>query len=224
MADETAPSNAQRREPIRVLLIDDHKVVAESIGTLLETSDGIEVVGRVFSPDKIISSITGIKPDIVICDLEMPGGDPLDLAAEALRDLPDTKLMVLTAYPTDAHIARAAKAGVRAFLTKHEPAETIVDAIHAVMSGHIIFSDDVRQRIADGTEGFIESKVLKLSPRELTIVRLVAQGMTTPQIAEKVFRSPKTVDNQISSAMGKTGSANRVELSRWAIREGLVQA
>ncbi len=78
--------------------------------------------------------------------------------------------------------------------------------------------------LVDEQDSIRESKILMLSPRELTIVRLVAQGMTTAQIAESVFRSPKTVDNQISSAFAKTGCNNRVELSRWAIREGLVQA
>lgn len=210
---------------IRVLIIEDHKVVAEAMSALLNVTDGMEVVDRVYDTGQIVDKINQHKPDIVICDLEMPGGDPLDSAAEAIRENPGTRLMILTAYPTDAHITRACKIGVHAFMTKHEPADTIIDAIHAVMTGHVIYSDEIRDRMVQSDNGVIrECKVLMLSPRELAIVRLVAQGMTTPQIAEKVFRSPKTVDNQISSAMSKTKSANRVELSRWAIREGLVQA
>ncbi len=225
MASEDNGVGSQSSKVTRVLIIDDHKIVADAIATLLGITGGMEVVGRVYEADHIAEEIRGRRPDVVLCDLEMPDADPLEAASEAIRDLPGAKLMVLTAYPTDVHIARAARLGARAILTKHEPAETIVDAIQAVVTGHIVYSDEVRARLTtDGAGAQVEPKVLTLSPRELTIVRLVAQGMTTPQIAEKVFRSPKTVDNQIASAMSKTNSANRVELSRWAIREGLVQA
>lgn len=225
MTNEKGAAAGRERGNARVLIIDDHRIVADAISTLLGINEGVEVVGRVYSTEGIGEAIRELTPDVVLCDLEMPDGDPLDSAAEALRDHPDIHLMILTAYPTDAHIARADSLGARAILTKHEPAETIIDAIRAVMSGHVVYSDEIRSRLVTPSNGTIrELKILTLSPRELTIVRLVAQGMTTPQIAEKVFRSPKTVDNQIASAMSKTNSANRVELSRWAIREGLVQA
>lgn len=221
MQHETASPARQ----INVLIVDDHRVVADAICTLLEVTDEMRVVDRVYDPNAIVDKMRALQPDVVICDLEMPGGDPLEAAAEGLKFSPNTTLMVLTAFPTDAHIVRATTLGVRGFLTKHEPAETVVDGVRAIMSGHAIYSDEVRERITGLHQGSItEPKILVLSPRELTIVRLVAQGMTTPQIAEMVYRSPKTVDNQISSAMGKTGCANRVELSRWAIREGLIQA
>lgn len=210
---------------IRLLVVDDHKIVADAICTLLEVSGDMEVVGRVYESGGIRDAILEHRPDIVLCDLEMPGSDPLEACVEAIRESGDTKIVVLTAFPTDAHIARAVGIHVSGFLTKHEPAETVVDGIRAIAAGHEVYSDEVRDRMINGDKDTIrESKILKLSPRELTIVRLVAQGMTTGQIAETVFRSPKTVDNQISSAFTKTGCGNRVELSRWAIREGLVQA
>lgn len=208
---------------VRVLLVDDHKIVADALTAVLRISGDIEVVGRVNTPDKIVESIANLQPDVVICDLEMPGGDPLDQAAEGITQSPKTKLLVLTAYPTDAHITRAIQMGVRGFLTKHEPAEAVVDGIRAVQFGHAIYSDEVRERMMQSASQ-TEVKVLTLTPRELSVVRLVAQGMTTSQIADEIHRSPKTIDNQISAALAKTNSANRVELTRWAIREGLVQA
>lgn len=210
---------------IRVLVVDDHKIVADAICTLLEVSGDMDVVGRVYESGGIRGAIVEYRPDIVLCDLEMPGEDALEACIEGVMESARTKIVILTAFPTDAHIARAVGIHVSGFLTKHEPAETVVDGIRAIASGHEVYSDEVRERMINGDKGTIrESKILKLSPRELTIVRLVAQGMTTGQIAETVFRSPKTVDNQISSAFTKTGCSNRVELSRWAIREGLVQA
>jgi DNA-binding NarL/FixJ family response regulator len=210
---------------IRVLLIDDHKIVAEALSALLIESGDFRVVGIVNDPADIVKSIAEHKPDVVICDLEMPGGDPLDRALEGISLSNDSKLLVLSAYPTDAHIARAVQMGVCGFLSKHEPAEAVVDGIRAVHSGYAIYSDEVRDRIVTSkSDSQTELKVLTLTPRELSVVRLVAMGMTTSQIAESIHRSPKTIDNQISSALSKTQSSNRVELSRWAIREGLIEA
>ena len=226
MSTSTQHSGESRDQGgLRVLVVDDHKIVAEAICTLLDVSGDMVVVGRVYESGGIVDAVREMRPDIVVCDLEMPGGDPLDACRSALAEFPGLKIVVLTAYPTDAHIARAVALPVSGFITKHEPAETVVDGIRAVATGHEVYSDEVRERMLHGEQDSIrESKILMLSPRELTIVRLVAQGMTTAQIAESVFRSPKTVDNQISSAFSKTGCNNRVELSRWAIREGLVQA
>ena len=213
------------QSPITILLVDDHKVLADAIKAVLDTSGDIEVVGRVNSPTEVTHTIASLKPDIVLCDLEMPGGDPLEQASLGVEQSPSTKILILTAYPSDAHINRAIRIGVAGMLTKNEPVEAVVDGIRAVHSGHQIFSNDVRERLSlvkDASHA--ELKVLALTPRELSVVRLVAQGMTTVQIAEVIHRSPKTIDNQISSALAKTKSANRVELSRWAIREGLIKA
>lgn len=215
-------SNAS--QPIRVLVIDDHRVVAEALVTLLNASDRIDVVDTVSESSQIVDSIIKFQPHVVVCDLEMPGSDPLERAAVGVSQSPDTKILVLTAYPTDAHIARAIDMGVRGFLTKHEPAEAVVDGIYAIAAGHSIYSDEVKARMVMPEGTHTEIKLLSLTPRELSVVRLVAQGMTTAQIADQISRSPKTIDNQISSALAKTNSANRVELSRWAIREGLVKA
>lgn len=225
MVMDAKKRNSPDGSPIRILVVDDHKIVADAICTLLEVTSDIAVLGRVYESSQIRQAIIEHRPDIVLCDLEMPGEDPLEACIEGIADSTNTKIVILTAFPTDAHIARAVGVHVAGFMTKHEPAETVVDGIRAIAAGHEVYSDEVRDRMMSDEQNTIrESKILALSPRELTIVRLVAQGLTTGQIAETVFRSPKTVDNQISSAFVKTGCSNRVELSRWAIREGLVQA
>lgn len=225
MIEHAPTTRGSGGSPLRILVVDDHKIVADAICTLLEVSGDIEVLGRIYESSQIRQAIVTHRPDIVLCDLEMSGEDPLEACIQGVADSVNTKIVILTAFPTDAHIARAVGVHVSGFMTKHEPAETVIDGIRAIAAGHEIYSDEVRERMLSGQESTIrESKILILSPRELTIVRLVAQGLTTGQIAETVFRSPKTVDNQISSAFVKTGCSNRVELSRWAIRQGLVQA
>jgi DNA-binding NarL/FixJ family response regulator len=210
---------------IRVVHIDDHLIVTDALTALLEDAGDISVVAQVNHPSSIVDEIAKHKPDIAICDLEMPGGDPLDRLAQGMSLSPKTRVMVLTAYPTDFHINRAIQIGVHGFLTKNEPLEALVDGVRAIAAGHTIYSTEVRERMSDSRGSSIsEPKLLALTPRELSVVRLVALGMTTAQIADSIHRSPKTIDNQISSALAKTNSANRVELSRWAIREGLVRA
>lgn len=216
---------SSNKDPVRVLHIDDHKIVTDALAALLSDAGDICVVAQVGHPSEIVDEIAKHKPDVVICDLEMPGGDPLDRVAQALTLSPNTRVMVLTAYPTDVHINRGLQIGVSGFLTKNEPLEALVDGVRAIAVGHTIYSTEVRERMSENREASLnEPKMLALTPRELSVVRLVALGMTTSQIAESIHRSPKTIDNQISSALAKTNSSNRVELSRWAIREGLIRA
>ena len=214
-------SGAENDQQISVLIVDDHRVVVDAMCNMLGTCDQIEVVDCVYTVDRIAESMRENHPDVVICDLEMPQGDALGAVVDSMVDAPNTRVLVLTAFPTDAHIMRAIEHGVHGFMTKHEPVEAIIDGIHAVHAGYAIYSDEVRSRMVDESEHGL--KVLELTPRELSVVRLVAQGMTTAQIAESIYRSRKTIDNQIASAMLKTGSRNRVELSRWAFREGLAR-
>jgi DNA-binding NarL/FixJ family response regulator len=218
-------SNSVQAIQSRILIIDDHRVVAQALSSLIQVHERdakVEITSDLTGVRDIVNSF---RPNVIVCDLEMPGGDPLDVIADIRTIEPKIAILILTAFPTDAHIARALKLKVNGFMTKHEPAETVLDGIRAILTGHAIYSDEVRDRITESGSGSnIELKVLTLSPRELTVVRLVAQGLTTAQIAEMIHRSPKTIDNQISSALTKTQSNNRVELSRWAIREGLIEA
>lgn len=212
------------RSSVRVLIVDDHRVVADALSALIEVTGGIEVSRVVYDASELAEAMRLEQPDVVLSDLEMPGDDPLTNLSDGLAASPDTKVVILTAYPTDANIRRAIALDVAGFLTKHEPAEAILEGLRAVAAGHEVFSDAVRSRFMQSkSPAGRASRVIELSPRELHVVRLVAGGMTTAEIAESVYRSPKTVEKQIGSAMEKTSSGNRVELTRWAIREGLVQ-
>jgi len=135
---------------IKIVVVDDHKVVADAIHALLESTPGFSVAARVYDPTKIGIALAAHTPDIVLCDLEMPGGDPLQSAADGVASSsPKTRIVVLTAFPTGAHLQRAIDCGVSGFLTKHESAETVVDGLRAVAAGHAIFSDEVRDRFIE---------------------------------------------------------------------------
>jgi DNA-binding NarL/FixJ family response regulator len=213
------------RESIRVLLIVEKQVLLDAMKVVLENAIGIEVVGTTGNPNEFTHSIIDLKPDVVICDLVMQGGDPIALAEIGIARSPKTQILILTSDPTDLQLGYALRAGVAGILTMNETIQNVEQGIRSVFDGQRVYSEEVRTRFKDvAVTSQAQIKMRSLTPREINVVRLVAQGMTTVQIADIIHRSPKTIDNQISSALAKTESANRVELSRWAIREGLINA
>ncbi len=204
---------------IRVLLVDDHRVVLEGLGLLFDEVDAIEVVGRVSEVSGIAEAVRELSPEVVVCDLEMPGGDALEAVSACREHAPDLRIVVLSAFPSDVNIRRAIAAGAGGVLTKSEPAEAVVSGVEAIAGGRTVYSDEVRDRFR-AAEG--SPRLMELSPRELHVAKLVAEGMTAEEIAAQSFRSPRTIERQVASALQKTGSRNRVELARWVIREGLI--
>ena len=178
--------------PIRILVVDDHKIVADAISTLLDTSDDLTVVDRVYSADRVPKAIETHQPDIVLCDLEMPLGDPLEACHEALSVSPSTKIVVLTAFPTDAHVLRAISLHVSGFITKHEPAETVVDGIRAIAAGHEVYSDEVRERMISSEKNKIrETKILRLSPERSPLSALLLKGSQLVRSRRSSFDLPR---------------------------------
>lgn len=207
---------------IRCVLFDDHLVVSEALRMMLEAEDGIQVVGECASAQTLLDIADRHDPDIILVDLEIPGCDPVESALAAKERTSACKLVALTAYPSDANIARAMSRGFVGFLTKSEPAEFIIEAVRGAARGERVFSEFVRSRSVNAQDDhIIETKSSRLTRREIEIVLFAAQGLTTQQIASQVSRSPRTIENQLHSAMKKVGVQSRVELVKWAIREGL---
>ncbi|MFI4870169.1 MAG: response regulator [Phycisphaerales bacterium JB061] len=205
---------------IRCAILDDHRVVRDGLTLLLNSEAGIEVVGSCASRDALVEIVRDYEPDILITDLDVPGCDAFDASEDARCEQPELKVIALTAYPTDNNISRAVSCGFAGFLTKSEPAEFIIEAIKNVMKGEHVYSDAVRSRMLGS---IAEPKASILTPRELAVIALAAQGCTTKVIGEKLGRSPKTIESHLTNAMRKLDVRSRVDLVRWAIREGVVQ-
>ena len=206
-------------ERVTIGLVDDHRVVLAALEALLEIEPGFEVVFRCSHAAGLIDLVREHRPDVVICDLEMPGPDPLERAAESIGHSPDTRILVLTAHPTDAHVKRAVELGVQGFMSKSSEPEELLDAIRRVAAGERVIAPALDELVARMTQA--AAGTATLSRREVEVVRLAAQGMTANEIAASLHRAPKTIENHLQSAMGKLGMRNRVDLVRWAFREGL---
>lgn len=215
--------------PISVLLADDHALVLSMLRDRLAGERDITVVAAVGSTDEAVGAATRLKPDIVVMDIDMPGMTCFEAARVIQVGCPETRTIFLSAFFNDAYIDQALSVEAAGYLTKGEPPEAVIDAIRAVKAGQRHFSAEVESRIVVEQSGLRlgrqgRSRASTLSNRELEILRYVARGLSQRQIAQLTHRSSKTIHKHCNNIMAKLDVHDRVELARFAIREGLSEA
>lgn len=208
----------------------------------------MEVVGSLQRADGLVDKVRETRADVVLLDIEMPGADPFEALAELRKQCPETRTIVLSAYVRDRYVDATVKAGGWGYLAKSDTPEAIVSAIRDVAGGQFVFGPTVLERcrelgrdepppplgapMGDPATGNAPnpsppppspSRLGALTPRELQILRMIGKGMSRTDIAKVIFRSPKTVDAHRAAIMEKLAIHDRVELARYAIREGLVE-
>lgn len=213
---------------LRILCVDDHVFLAEGVKARLDHEQDMEVVGWIDSADAILDTIRDTRPDIVLMDVEMPGRDPFEALADMHRRHPHVRIIILSAYVRDHYIDAAVRAGAWGYLSKSDTPDDLVRAIRTVAGGAFALGPNVLQRTQfqrrSGRAGLAPSSRLdELTPRQMQILRMVARGMSRLEIARSIHRSPKTVDNHRAAIMKKLGIHDRVELARFALREGLAE-
>lgn len=219
----------------RILCVDDHATLVDGLRMRLEQTNDLEFVGRLAAANDLIKAAIDLQPDIVLMDIEMPGADPFDAALELTQQCPDVRVIFFSAYVKDRYIDAATNAGAWGYLSKSDEPGDIIDAVRQVTAGQFAFSPAVRERLRqsgddagsttdDGSSSAdVSARLNTLSPRELQVLRLIAKGHSRNEIASLVHRSPKTIDSHRISIMKKLDIHNRVDLARFAIREGLVE-
>jgi len=218
-----------KKATVRVLCVDDHAFLIEGLRARLELEETIEFVGRLDSADRLIEEVERTEADIILLDIEMPGRDPFEALRDLARMYPHVKVIMLSAYIRDHYIDTAVDAGAWGYLFKSDEPDAIVTAIRRVARGEFAFSPAVQERFkvqdarVQKEASRPSSKFESLTPREVEILRLIGKGMSRAEIAKAVFRSPKTIDAHRISIMNKLDIHDRVELARFAIREGLVE-
>jgi len=214
-----------RDRPTRVLCVDDHQFLGEGLRTKLSLEPDMEFVGWIGSAATLLSEVKSTQADVVLMDIEMPGPDPFEALADLVRSSPDVRVLMFSAYVRDRFIDRALDAGAWGYLSKSDDPDSVAEAIRTVRGGEFAFGPKVLDRCQPRGPGrSAERPVTKLdllTPRELQILGLIGKGLSRVDIAEALRRSPKTVDNHRAAIMEKLGVHDRVELARYAIREGL---
>jgi two-component system response regulator DesR len=198
---------------IRVLLAEDQGMMRGALALLLGMENDIEVVAQVESGDRVLTAALEAKPDVALLDIEMPGRSGLDAAA-ALRDrLPGCKVLILTTFARPGYLRRAMEAGARGFLIKDGPVEDLADAIRKVLAGQQVIDPELAAAaLAAGPN--------PLTDRERDVLAAADGGATVADIARRLFLSESTVRNYLSSAIGKTGTRNRIEAAQAARHNG----
>ena len=215
--------------PISVLIADDHGLFGESLAHLLETVPDIKVVGVVVNGDEAVDQAVERQPDIVLLDINMPGLACFDAAKIIAGHCPQCAIIFVSAHTHDHYIEQALKVKAAGYVTKDEPAESVIAAIRIVASGGAYFSPDVQARIIfDKKESRLvpapRTRLSLLTPQELRVLGYIAKGMSKRTIAEKLSITTKTVETHTANLMNKLDIHDRVQLALFAIREGLAEA
>lgn len=198
---------------IRVLLADDQALVRGALAALLDLEPDIDVVAQVASGDLVVDAARGNRADVCLLDVQMPVMDGIEAAAAVRAALPGCKVLMVTTFDRPGYLRRALAAGATGYVVKDIPADELAAAVRAVHAG---------LRVVDpalATESLVDGEN-PLTGREQEVLRLAGAGLAVAKIAGTVHLSAGTVRNHLSSAIGKTGSSNRIEAARTASSRG----
>jgi len=206
---------------IRIFVVDDHPVVRAGLVTILGTQPDFVVVGEAEDADTAINRLLTLRPDVLLLDLEMPGGDGVDVLNRARESGSDARALVFTAFDADDRILAAVRAGAQGYLLKGAPREELFRAIRVVHAGGSLLEPVVASKLLRQVRHPATPDV-RITARELEVLRLVARGRQNKEIARDLAVTERTVKFHLSALMRKLGVSNRVEAVSAAIRLGLI--
>ncbi len=212
--------------PIRVVIVDDHRVVVESLAALLDLAPDISVAGTATTAGEGAEVVLRERPDVALFDVDFPGRDSFDVVPQLLKQAPSTRMAFLTAHLSDVFVSQAVRMGAHGYVLKDEPSSEVCAAIKRLHAGEYVFSDAVRDRLTwDAVSARYtvraDNMLCGLSVQQLSILRHLARGASVKEIARILGRSEKSIDSHKYRIMHRLGIHDRVELCRYAIREGL---
>ncbi|HET7009420.1 MAG TPA: response regulator transcription factor [Anaerolineales bacterium] len=222
--------------PIRILLADDHAVLRAGLKALLSAQADMQVVGEAGDGLEALREAERLRPDVVLADVGMPGLTGLELTKRLKETLPEARVLILTVHEDQSFLHRALRAGAAGYLVKRAAEEDLLAGIRAVARGEAfllpsmtrgLIEDFVRRRSrgrAKDSEASVQENDLDgLTPREVQVLRLIAQGYSNVQIGETLVISVKTVEAHRARIVEKLGLHSRVELVRYAMTKGLLE-
>ena len=211
---------------ITLLLVDDHALVRSGVRAYLETQPGLEVVAEAGSGEEAVRMVAEYAPDVVLMDLVMPNMDGVEATRRVREVSPRTQVVVLTSFHEDTHIFPAIKAGAISYLLKDIGPAELAEAIQAAARGEAILHPKVAARLMQELRGNRTQTInpyTELSEREQEVLRLIAEGMSNAEMAEKLVLSEKTVKSHVSNILNKLHLADRTQAAVFAWREGVVR-
>lgn len=211
--------------PARVLIVDDQGLFRSGLARLLEEDQGVTVVGEAADGNQAVAMAIKLRPDVILMDLKMPNLDGIEATRQLARELPETRVLILTTFDADIHVLEALRVGASGYVLKDSTPEAIVTSIHSVMAGERVMAGAVANRVLNMLTGASTPKEYYdgLTPRELEILRLLAAGAANKEIAHKLQISEKTVRNHVSKMYEKLNIYDRAHAVLYAVRKGLIE-
>ncbi|MEX0761062.1 MAG: response regulator transcription factor [Dehalococcoidia bacterium] len=217
-------SDAERKMPIKVIVVDDHPVVRRGLVSVLNAQPDIQVVGEAEDGAVALDQVRRLRPEVVLMDLQMPGMDGVEAIEKIRDDAPDTRIIILTTFETDNYIFRGVEAGASGYLLKDASSEELIEAIRAVQRGESPVEPRVASKILErlSTGSMASPEQETLSAREFEVLQLLASGATNKEIAEKLFLTENTTKSHLRHIYDKLGVRGRTQALLEASKRGLI--
>jgi len=215
----------QRPAPVSVVLVEDHALVADGLLGLLAEEDSVTVVASASTAAEALALVEATRPQVVLMDIRLPDADGVDVAVGIKAHWPDVEVVVLTGLMDDATLSRAIEAGCSGFLTKNQRIEDVVDAIVLAARGETTIAAEDLARVLSRMTRHPRPRAgvrPRLSDREAEVLGLLAAGMSTEGMAERLSLSPHTVRNHVRNILTKLGAHSKLEALSVAVRSGIV--
>ena len=212
-------------EPIRILIVDDHPVVRHGLRNLLTIHPDFEVVGEAEDGAQVFPLLAKHKTDVILLDIQMRDQSGIDVARRVLQSHPEAKIIILTTYDDEIYLEQALEAGVHGFLLKSVSHETLPDSIRAVMQGEKLLSPSLVSKVMTNYQKLAHEQAKReagLSPDDLRVLNLIADGANNRQIAEELFWSEATVKRRVQEILEKLAVSNRAQAIAEAVRRGWI--
>ncbi len=212
-------------DSIRVLIVDDHPIVRQGVRSVLANHADIQVVGEADGASSLFANLDALKPDIVLLDIRMPGQNGIEITQRLKREHPDVKVILLSTYDDEEFLFGALRAGAEGYLLKSASNEVLASSIRQVGRGARLLSPSLVSKVMREFQDLAKEKTRAdsgLTDQELQVLRMIADGATNKEIAEKLYWSEVTVKRKVQDILEKMGVANRAQAVAEAGKRGLL--
>lgn len=214
-------------QKIRVLVVDDHTIVRDGISALLALAGDIEVVGEAVNGNEALKMVSKLEPDVVLMDVAMPIMDGLEATRRISKDFPKTKVLVITQHDDKEYVFPVIESGASGLISKAGASSELASGIRAVYNGDSFLSPSVAKLLVENYQQTAGDRTQldpygRLTEREREILKLLAEGFGTQEIAEMLVITRKTVEGHKTNLMAKLGIHNKIDLVKYALRRGII--
>jgi len=214
--------------PYKIVLVDDHILFRDGLKYVLEQNDQVKVIAEASDGLEFLGLLPGLSPDVILMDISMPRMNGIDATERALKDYPDLRIIGLSMFGDEQYYMSMIQAGAKGFILKESGYDELITAIMKVMNGDNFFSNKILTSLIKSHTMLNKSsqkkeEVVKLSRREVEILRLICEGYSNKEIAERINISQRTIEGNRSSLLSKTGTRDSLNLALYALKHNLLE-